>query len=546
MLNRHHIAKLAAAITRTQFRGFSQTKSTLIDVKSHSSVNDTVNYLNNNTLESDSDLKNADTYHDIISHHATRLDNATDQSIIDKEYDDLYTLSLKLSKLLESTPDVSEEYKKTILNSLIERFTKYNYAVSTLAFKRLLEDKDNLTHDSINQLITHNPGRVNSTWDLYNNLKPEQSHDEILVSTFKKLLNGDPVEIKEDLHKVDIDKLIKICEIYENIGQKDLIDDATLAEFIKNLIKLDCAEIITTMAVPSSIFEIFINHCESYDLKNLHYLVFYEASINNGVSLSGNALLKSLIPISKLQLTNLVESDNLKKLKEKLNIQPIQLAPLSDVVDEIREQILELGLDDEVSIKLDLIRSAGFYSKDLQTAIKYFQNYQPRIPDGTPAQNSLKSLMSLVFTYDCIDKEDSKMINVAEVLVPQTPLPAANNLSALILYHGFLGDSDKGFDIYNKALNLFLDPHNGVNEFNRGMLLQSLTLISLLTKEVGLAKLIKEKSLENNLLNETYEIKISNIFKEYGDLIEEFKDNDTMFRDAMKKIFLRTIRELGE
>lgn len=546
MINRQSLGKIAATITRSQVRGFSFTKNNLIDVKSHNSVRDTVNYLNDTTFDSDADLKKADTYYDIINHHASRLETTTDQSIIDKEYDDLYTMSSKLLKLLESTPHVNEEFKKQILNALIEKFTKYNYAVSTLAFKKLLEDKDNLSHDSINQLIIHNPGRVNSTWDLYNTLKPERSHDEILVSTFKKLLTGDPVEIKEDLHAIDINKLIRICEIYENIGQKDLIDDSTLINFIKTLIKLECTQIITRMPVPSSIFEIFINDSEAYDLKNLDYLIFYEASINNGVSLSGNALLKSLIPISKLQLSNIVESDNLKKLKEKLNIQPIQLAPLPDVVDEIREQILELGLDDGINSKLDLIRSAGFYSKDLQTSIKYFQNYQSKIPDGTVAQNSIKSLMSLVFTYDCIDKEDSKMINVAEVLVPQTPLPAANNLAALILFHGFLGDSDKGFDIYNKALNLYLDPHDGVNEFNRGMLLQSLTLISLLTKEVGLAKLIKEKSLENNLLNETYEIKISNIFKEYGDLIEEFKDDDAKFKEAMKCIFLRTIRELGE
>lgn len=524
-------------------RLFSCCTRRAIDIKGHQTVDETVDFINREGT-ADPDFQHANTYRDIINHHDNRLKSELEQKQTEKEYSDLYTLSLQLSKLLETTPDVSEDFKKEILNLLVEKFTKYNYAVSTLALKKLLDNKDSLSPDSINELIAHNPGRVESSWDLYNSLKPHQCDDTILVSTLNKLLHGDPVEIKEGLNKVDVDKLAKILMVYAKVGDKSLIQDPTSLELVKTLVELDCGAVVTQMCIPSSVLETVINNSEKYNLKNIDYLFFYEASINNGVSLSGNSLLKSLMPISKLQLTPVVESANLKLLREKLDVQTTELAPLPEVVDEIREQIQELSLDDTASVMIQMVKSAGFYSKDLQTAIRYFQHYQSKIPDGTPEQNSLKSTMSLVFVYDCIVKNDPKMVNVAEALVPQSPLPDANNLASLVLFHGWFGDSDRAFDIYNQASDLFLKPMEG-NESNRGVLAQALTIVSLLGKEVGLAKLIKEKCLEKNIIDQTYEIKLSNILKEYGDKIEECKDDEGAFRESMKKTILRTIIEMS-
>ncbi|CAI8501271.1 unnamed protein product [Pichia kudriavzevii] len=492
-------------------RYFSVTRSTYIDVKSHNSLNDTLNCLRENG-DTDPDLKSGQTYHDIINHHASRVEKLPKEEVIEKEYDDLYMLSLTLLKLLENTPEVSQEYKKEILNNLIREILSIQLRC-----------------------------RVDSSWSLYHKLKPEEPHDIIAISALKKLLYGDSVEIKENLHKVDIKKLIQILQIYETVGDKSLIDDKTYLCLMDNLIKLSCTAIVTSMYIPPAIIETLINENDGTPLNNIDYLYLYEASINNGVSLSGNALLKTLMPISKLQLTPIVDSENLKLVKSELGVEIKDLAPLSGIVEEIREQILELGLDDTPEMMNNLIRSAGFYSNDLKAAIKYFQNYQTKVPDGTVAQNNLKSIISLVCTYDCIVKEDKKMINVAEVLVPQTPLPAANNLAALMLFHGWFNNSDKAIDIHNKAINLFLKPHEG-NEYNRGVLTQSLVLVCLLDKDVELARLIKQRGSENNTLDESFEIRLSNLMKEYGDIIEESKSDDE-FRKEMKRIFLRTIRE---
>lgn len=530
MLSRHTLQQIVRCSAR---RHFSSSLRAFLDVNKHITIQDTLSHLESKPDHND--------FTDIIHHHAARLEAVSEKEIED-EYMNIYNLSLKLSRLLESTPDVTDEFKKQVLNSLIEKFTKYNYAVSTLTFKKLLEDKENLSIDAIQQLVLHNPGRVSSTWDLYNSLKPEESNQDLMITTMKKLMSGDLVEVKEDLHKVDIEKLTKILEIYGNISNKNQIDDATHLELLKHIIKLDCTAVVTRMIFPSSVIETVINKNEEYELKNVDYLFFYEASINNGVSLSGNALLKAFMPISKLQLSTLADSENLKVLKEKLGFEPLHIAPLRDIVDEIREQIQEIELDDTIEVRLNLIKSAGFHSKDLATAIKYFQHYQTKIPDGTLQQNDLRSTMSLVFLYDGIVNNESKMVTVAETLIPQSPLPYANNLAGLMLSYGWFANSDKAIEIYNESLNLFLKPMEG-NEKNRGELTQSLILVTLLDKDVGLARMIKERTMDNKTIDETYEIKLSNIFKEYGDLIEECKLDDAKFKEEMKKIVLRTIIE---
>lgn len=544
MLARHFAPR--KLLSCRHIRSFSLSHTCLVNLESLKSINDTINHLNQNTTKTDPDLKNHQTYLNLINHHANKLDDLSPEQI-DKEYSDIYTLSLQLSKLLESTPEVTEDFKKQILNTLIERFTKHNYAVSTLAFKKLLNEKSNLSSDSINQLIVHNPGRVNSSWDLYHSLKNDCSDDTILISVLKKLLYGDQVEIKEGLQKIDVDKLSKIFQVYKEIVNKDLIGAETLTQLIKDIIKLECTPLITKMSIPSNIIESLIlsnNEDKDFELRNIDYLYFYEASINNGVSLSGNALLKSFMPISKLQLSlPMIESENMKKIKELLDIQIDELASVTEIVEEIRYEIQESQLDDTPEVMINLIKSAEFHSKDIKTAMSYFQTYQTKIPEGTVKQNDLKSTMSLAFVYECIDKNDKKLVNVAETLVPQSPLPAANNLAALIMFHGWFANTDKSFDIYNQALTLFLEPHEG-NEANRGVLVESLAIVCLLGKEIGLANLIKQKSLENKLINDFFEIRLTNLFKEYGDKIEECKD-DGMFREEMKKIVLRTIIEIS-
>ncbi|GMM28254.1 hypothetical protein DAMA08_009700 [Martiniozyma asiatica (nom. inval.)] len=476
-------------------------------------------------------------FKDLITHHHTRLNNNIDEA--EKEYTNIYNLAASLTKALDTSPLVSLDDKREIMNLLIEKFAKYNYAASNLAFKTLGNNKENLTLHSAVELVTHNPGRVTSSHDLYKKLQPEDQvpHDLLIAATIKKLLFGDAVEIKEGLEKVNLEKLESIVSLFNKIGDKSQIDDETFTKFVNVLVDLECTRLITKIQVPSHILESVIME---QDLKGSDYLYMFETSINNGTSLSGNSLLKILMPISSLQLKNVKESDNLKELRQKLNITFDELAPVSEITDEIREQIQELALDDSFKVRLDLIKSSGFHSKDIEKAIYFFQKYQSLIPEGTQEQYNLKSTISLVTVYDCINKDDDKLLRLAESLVPQSPVPAAQNLASFVLYHGWSGDSDKSLYVYNKSLDIYLEPREG-NESNRGMLVYSLAAVSLLGKEIGLAQVVKKKSMENELINDEWEARLTNLLKDYGDIVEACAEDEGKFRKEMKTIFLNAL-----
>lgn len=481
-------------------------------------------------------LKSSSSFKDVINTHHQRAVQA------EGEYNDIYNIALDLSKHLKESKYVSTDDKIDILNLLIEKFTKFNFGVSTLALNGLENDKSKLSPEAATQLIQHNPGRVNSSFQLYNELNQhshlQENNDQMTIAALGKLVFGDKVEISEGLHEITIDKLIQILQVYANINLKDQIPKETLVKLIEACSKLEVSPVIAQLSIPSEVFEEIIDQGKTDSLKAMDFLYMYESSINNGVSLSGNAISHIFMPISKLLLkTSTKDSENLQQLKTKLNFSVPELAPLPEIVAELREQIQELGLDDEFRMMLDLIKSAAFHSKDFAKAIYYFQHYQSIVADGTQAQNDLKSTMSLAAVFECISKNETKMVTLAETLIPQTPLPAPNNLASLVLFHGWFGDSDRAFDIYNQSLDLYMSPLEG-NEAQRGVLVQALATVSLLGREVGLAQLIKQKSMENKLIDDSWEARLTNLMKDYGDIIEASGKDEAKFREQMRELIL--------
>lgn len=492
----------------------------------------------------DSKLLTAQAFKDVIEDRHSRILHAAEQSNnaqeADREVSELYDLCRRLSAKLDEASHVTADEKASILSLVVERFAQHNFGVSTLALSALGNDLSKLSPAAAVKLVEHNPGRVSSSFHLYRDLCDKVGHsDELAAATLAKLAFGDKVEIKEGLHEITVDKLVQILQVCAQMGGMDAVAPKVQMAIVRACSRLEVSALIPQLNLSAAVLERLIK--EDDTLKGIDYLYMYQAAVESGVSLSGNAIVRIFMPISRLlQRDTLQESENLKSLKSRVEFTVPELGSPADIVAELREQIQELELDDTFQVKLDMVKSAAFYSKDFAKAIYYFQHYQPRIAEGTDAQNSLKSTMSLAAVFECILKNDTKMVALAESLVPQTPLPAPNNLAALVLFHGWFGDSDRAFDIYNQALDLYMVPLEG-NEAQRGVLIQALATVSLLGREVGLAQLIKQKSMENKLINDEWEARLTNLLKDYGDVIEDAGSDETKFRAAFQTLILNQI-----
>ncbi|ODV87881.1 hypothetical protein CANARDRAFT_26069 [[Candida] arabinofermentans NRRL YB-2248] len=487
-------------------------------------------------------------YDKIINQHHDFISETSDKNEIDQMYD----LSNELLKLIITDQSLSSEQKNKYLNLLIEKFTKFDYSVFATVSRKL--DMSNLSLESIIEVIKYNPGRVNSSWELFKKFKGTPANDELHIQVLKKLINGDKMEIQDGNVALDLNKAKSVLEVYLLLKDKSLLDDATKKRFITEFIKLDLAKAITIIETSSELIEEILN--ESKDLKNSDHFYLYASLKEEERQLSASLLKKLLNPISNLQMVKLEESENFKALLEG---QPLYLGdhtPASST-QEIIDQITKLETDqDDQSTRKDILKSLGFHSRDMEGAIEKFDKFQTKVPESSRELNELRSIASLIFVHECIESNKSDLLQFAEVLIPQSPLPPASNLASLILYHGWFGNGEKALDIYNKSLNLFMSkPGESSEEKNvfiekedaesRGKLIHALVLSTLLTGDLELAQFIKSKCKENNLLDSPSEIRMNESFKAYGELVENSKSDMVLIREGMRKAMLQSIREMA-
>lgn len=450
------------------------------------------------------------------------------------------------SEITAQMADLSAQHRTELLNMMARELTRHDYGVAQLALRNFNGDLSKLEEVAALELLKHNPGRVQSSYSMYNDFKKTLVSNHLAVQALEKLVLGDKAELMDcdegSEWTIDLDKLVKIVDVYSEISAKHLVPMKIHLDIVRAISKLDVSPLIYHMKIPADVLNAAV--LETDFLKAQDYVYVYESCIDQGQSLSGYAIDKIFMPISGLLLYPPQPSENLTTLKAKVSLQVPELTPLKELVEELRGQIEELELDDNSKTQLNLLRSAAFHSQDITKAIYYFQRYQTRIPDGTLDQLSLKCIMSLGCVIECINSGSGTMLTLAETLVPQTPSPAAENMAALILYHGWVGDDERALHIYNNALDIYLKPKEG-QERERGMLIAALVTTCLMQKDVGMAQFIKQKSLENQLINDEYEARITQIMKDYGDLIEEAGQNDGLFEQKMKQIIILQIVNLA-
>ncbi|VEU19680.1 DEKNAAC100366 [Brettanomyces naardenensis] len=449
---------------------------------------------------------------------------------------------------MKENSDLTPEAENEILNEVIEKFARFNFAAANMAFSRQNEIKGegrSLKPASIAELIKFNPGRVKSSWELYNELAEKNSSDTLKAIVLEKLIQGDKIDIKENATKVDVSKAVKIYKLLHELSDRTLIREDSRQKLAVDLLDLDLGKALIPLSLsPETVSSILASKEE--DLKNSDYLYLYLSASSIG-QIPSDLLLKVFLPISELQQTDMSkDSDVFEEFQSSVPISvTVELSP-EEITEGIRDEIKRRGLDKSIRVKLDLIKSVGFHSGDLKKALEYFEEFQTKVPAISQGTDLLKSITSLVFVHWAILQDKDQFLEVAEALIPQSPKPMANNLASLILRSSWFGNSDEALELYNKSLDLFMDPKEDIeNTQSRGMLVQSLILSTLLGDQIGLARLIKLKSVENKLMDDKYDAKVSQVLKQYGDLSEEQRNDNAAKRAGMKTLILDAIADLS-
>lgn len=500
-----------------------------------------------------------DQYAELIKEHEKLISKLPHGKQVE-EAEKLYEFSKGLVDKLQKTPEVPEDKEKKLLNELIETFTKHNYGVAILALRQLekklkmSKKEELLSSAALAELIKHNPGRNSTSWELFEKYGKTGAEDALKLLVLRKLIHGDKAEVKEGkaASKVDLNKAIKVFLLLKGLSSQNIIKPEDFLKLAEDLISSGLGKSLLKVALPvevvKKILEAQKKKGEEVKPEDAFHL-FQSAKAHGGIeSIPSDLLEAAILPISKVQLNKHRKStDNYELLKSlSPSIKAIKDEDPSTVASQIAAELQKRGLDKEFPVMVNLIKAYGFYGKDAKKANELFQKYQTKLPAEHPGQNKLKTAIALVFAYKAIHDNDSKLIEVAKALIPQKPKPSASNLASLILAHSWFGDKAKSLETYNKALGLFLKPKSDPkNVAARGKLIHALILATLLHDELGLARFIKTKAVENKLLSHEDEKKTGLLFKHYGKAKEDAQGDHVLFRRIMLPVVLEAVRELA-
>ncbi|GME90519.1 unnamed protein product [Ambrosiozyma monospora] len=86
---------------------------------------------------------------------------------------------------------------------------------------------------------------------------------------------------------------------------------------------------------------------------------------------------------------------------------------------------------------------------------------------------------------------------------------------------------------------------DSANEKSRGILVESLIMGALVSGDLELAQFVKTKVKENKLIDDLYEVRLGEILKNYGDLVESSEGDKEKLREGLKKSVLKLIRDFA-
>lgn len=478
------------------------------------------------------------------------------RSWLPQQYSDLEPLEISqsLDKIFENS-SISREEMSSMHNKLIEELSKYEYGISTLHAKKLVDIGQPLSNKSVVEIIKNNPGRVSTSWELllkYGSLSPTMS-DELLASTLENtvLYNCVSNSGEKSLNLADIAHCMFLLD---NISDKKYIKE----EIIEKLVATSLDDEITSI-LPSllsygiSSLDVFIQRID-------HLTPFQIYQVNKYcpfafIKKSDELLYRTLDVLGKNTTVNLTEKEvtvtnelqgHFDRIVEqnftnwKMNNLQTEPANTAEEFLKLLENIRCDKLDrKELALAKKLLRILGVFKNDTKISLELYHSYLLSYPGHA---NELMFENFLALAYQSYRTSNQTLMSYAEVFIPieTSQLMFANICRVLILVNSKF-NIEESLKIFNSNIETFSkqnDPHTNVSP--SGLITEALILAYLSRGELDFGRVIFDGSAREKLLTGPTAIKrVKNYLTQYGDAIE----SGTVL-EKMEQEVLETLRNI--
>lgn len=419
-------------------------------------------------------------------------------------------------KLIESLLNSQNSNIPLLYNHLIPNFSYY--------FKI---PKHSIKGEILRRLINVNPGRVHSTFDLYN-LHRKEIDEHIINDVLKKLIN-EPVEEGEERNMENIFNIIKDFEHLEF--------DHVLSELFYKFVNQDDYKLINELINEGvlnnkNILKELTNDLSSI-VKKFAYLEVFHRLFNTSrdeITADQYTIALNLLNFNNAQLHELFNKTN--------QLSFIQLT--NEILEYIETSKID-ELPDSIELRQSIIEVYGISQDNTEMALKKYHYYESHVKSDI---NKIRFEMIKLFSYQAIKQNSDIWNQVAQTFIP--PQFTIETLQMLIVLKSYF-NINEALEIYNSYIN---EVSGNINEISKkspkGVMTESIILGFLLNNDREFAFLIFEKAVENKIMTDELEIsQVKKMFKKYSD---SFVDNEEWENNAqlkMKQVALEYIVNIG-
>lgn len=456
--------------------------------------------------------------------------------------------------LARSDSNVTGEHRVQLHNFVLKNLTKYDYSLSTIHQREIKELKGRVDLGSLVEIIKYNPGRVQSSWELFETaLKTLEINNpsecqELLATVLEKLVYGDSSE-QEDGYKMNDRALARSVFLIKNLDTppKELVQ-----EVLRQCLETDNYNFINIIGLES------LEQIKALEPNTPQFVKLW--SIWNPDSISKEEIAsnpevfsKLLLRISESEIPTSNESDPQQLLEQMdgLNKQfpALQVAQIEKETNEgdsafqklvniLGESgVLRIPESKYTPLRVSLLKAFGIEKGDQKEALSLYHDF---IAFDKESVDTLMSTMVSIFSHAAVKNTDNRQLTIAEALIPQ-PIPYQTLQSLILGYSAF--DLEKSLEIFNDYIQKVSKTVDEDGISIAGLLTESLLLAFLSKRDREFAYLIHDGAITNNIVtSETGKNRLKAIFKRYGEIVGE--EDDQKIDQLLKEEVLKAISKL--
>lgn len=463
---------------------------------------------------------------------------------------DPYVLSQKINETLMENKTLNSDQTANIHNHLIEHLTNFEYGIATLHSQKLDALNKPVTIQALSQMLKYNPGRVSSSWEIFVKYKKLLNllPDEIVTTTLNKVVNFDPVEIKDgkkDLNSQDILHAIYLLNMLNDSGAIDqsIIDKLTCAA-----IKLPMTSVLPLLFEfnPSlnAILDEQLEQLTPYQIyltaenfsfaaleghKELFYRIVDTLGQNDFISMNEEELdmaektKKNIDFITKL----LDENWDLHLAKTKINSR----FTFNDLLDHIAENSLA---QKDLKIAKKVLRIIGVFKGDIKSLVELYELFIDSFPDG---KDQLKFEAFLGLAYQRYKTSNENAAQFGEAFVSDVTDEAIKiKVLCVQMVVNAKSDLHKSLDLYNENISkLSKEKDPTSNMSHSDLATHALILAFLSQKDLDFARVIVEGSIKAEAMSGATAVKnAKEMLAAYGEALEA-GNLDSMLEERVVK-----------